>query len=396
LEAIAGAGRRAARASNRFIALHLASGPGIIRAPVSVSSSGRDARAWVEVDLAAVVENARTVARVAGTRLLPVVKANAYGVGAVAVSQALEPVDPWGYGVATLEEGAELRAAGIARPVLVFMPARIDLFDAYRAQRLTPALGDSGTIAAWIARGAAGGAFHLEIDTGMGRTGVRWDELEPLADLLDTPYLEGCYTQFHSADRNDGSAEVQLERFRVAMGRLARRPAVLHVANSAAALKDRKFAFDAVRPGVYLYGGRPGEGTPEGKPVVSVRARVVAVRRVRAGDSVSYNASWTAPQDTTIATLGIGYADGLRRSLGTSGRARVLLGGRACPIIGLVTMDLTMLDVGDGPAAVGDVATLVGAAAGGAITLEQFAGWSGALQREFLTGLAPRLPRVYR
>src|SRR5881296_3722383 len=176
-----------------------------------------------------------------------------------------------------------------------------------------------------------------------------------------------------------------------------RGPALLHVANSAAALKGGSFAFDAVRPGVYLYGGSPGVGLPEGKPVVSVRARVVAVRRVRAGDSVSYNASWTATRDTTIATLGIGYADGLRRSLGRSGQARVLLGGRLCPIIGLVTMDLTMVDVGDGSAAVGDIATLVGSAAeGGTITLEQFAAWSGALQREFLTGLGGRLPRIYR
>src|SRR5437762_5429337 len=145
------------------------------RAPVNVSTSGRDARAWVEVDLAAVVENARTVAQVAGTRLLPVVKANAYGVGAVAVSQALEALDPWGYGVATIEEGAELRAAGITRPVLVFTPARNDLVDGYRAPRLTAPLADGRTVADWIARGAGGaggGAVHLEIDTGMSRSGV--------------------------------------------------------------------------------------------------------------------------------------------------------------------------------------------------------------------------------
>src|SRR5437899_4047047 len=117
--------------------------------------SGRYSRAWVEVDLAAVVENARTVARLARTRLPPVVKANAYGVGAVAVSKALEAVDPWGYGVATIEEGAELRAAGIARPVLVFMPARPDLFDAYQAHGLTPALGDRASIHAWIEIGRA-------------------------------------------------------------------------------------------------------------------------------------------------------------------------------------------------------------------------------------------------
>src|SRR5205809_1859837 len=144
---------------NPFFALHLHITARSFRAPVNASPSGRDARAWVEVDLAAVVENARTVARVAGTRLLPVVKANAYGVGAVAVSQALEALDPWGYGVATIEEGAELRAAGITRPVLVFTPARNDLFDGYREQRLTPALGDGRTVADWIARGARGGGI---------------------------------------------------------------------------------------------------------------------------------------------------------------------------------------------------------------------------------------------
>jgi len=358
--------------------------------------SGRQSRAWVDVDLAALVENARTVARIAGTRLLPVVKANAYGVGAVAVSEALEALDPWGYGVATLEEGAELRGAGIARPILVFLPGRPDLFDAVREHRLTPALGDAPTIRAWCARGEQAGAFHLEIDTGMGRSGVRWDEIDALAGALDVPQFEGCFTQFHSADRQDGTTELQCARFVETVARLPRRPPLLHVANSAAALRDRKYALDLVRPGVYLYGGSPGDGLQEGRPVVSLRARVLAVRRVRAGESVSYGAFWTALRDTTIATLGIGYADGLRRGLGLTGRARVLLNGTRCPIVGLVTMDLTMIDVGNGPVAVGDIATLVGEAPGGRVTLEEFAAWSGELQRELLTGLGPRLPRFYK
>jgi len=377
--------------TNPFYVLHFRV---IIRAPVNGSIGGQKARAWVEVDLGAVVENARTVARVSGTRLLPVVKANAYGIGAVAVSRALEAVDPWGYAVATVEEGVELRAAGITRPVLVFLPARPEVFDAYHAHRLTPVLDDRASIHAWIARGAQGGAFHLEIDTGMGRTGVRWDEIEPLADLLDTPYLEGCYTHFHSADRRDGSAEAQLERFRVAVGRLARRPPLLHVANSAAALRGTAFAFDAIRPGIYLYGASAG-GAPPGKPAIALRAEVVSVRRVQPGDSVSYNATWTAPRATTVATLGIGYADGLGRSVGLQGEATVLLHGARCPVIGVVTMDLTMIDVGDGRAAVGDVATLVGAADGQRNTLDQWAAWSGMLQHEFLVGLGPRLPRIY-
>lgn len=360
---------------------------------MNVSLRGRDSRAWVEVDLAAVIENARTVARAAGTRLLPVVKANAYGVGAVAVSKALESLDPWGYGVATLEEGAELRAAGITRPVIVLMPAQPALFAEFDRFRLTPVLSDAHSIAQWTARGSR--AFHLEIDTGMGRSGVRWDEIDALRGALTTPSLEGCYTQFHSADRRDGSAERQAERFLDAVGKLPRRPPLLHVANSAAALADRRFALDLVRPGVFLYGGSPGEGFPDPRPVVSVRARVLAVRRVAAGESVSYHGLWTAPRPTAVASLGIGYADGVRRSVGLSGRAAVLLRGQRCPVIGAVTMDLTMVETGAHHVEVGDVATVIGEADGGRITLEEFAGWGGELQREVLTSLGPRLPRIY-
>ena len=354
--------------------------------------NGRDGRAWIEVDLAALVDNARTVAQAAGTRLLPVVKANAYGVGAVAVSKALEQLDPWGYGVATIEEGAELRAAGIARPILVFLPARAQLFDEFDRHQLTPALGDAGSILEWTARSER--PFHLEIDTGMGRSGVRWDDVDELGPAVDTPSFEGCYTQFHSADRSDGSATRQLERFRQAVQSLPRRPTLLHVANSAAALRGAEFALDAVRPGVFLYGGSPGEGLPQPKAVVHVRARVVSLRRVTKGESVSYNASWVAPHDTVVATLGIGYADGIRRTVG--GTAQVLLRGKRCPIVGLVTMDMTLVETGALDVQVGDVATLVGEQAGDRITLDEFAAWSGELQREFLTGLGTRLPRLYR
>jgi alanine racemase len=355
--------------------------------------SGKGSRAWIEVDLDALVDNARTVARVAGTRLLPVVKANAYGVGAVAVSRALEPLDPWGYGVATIEEGAELRAAGITRPILVFMPTHARLFDEYDRHGLTPALGDAGSILEWTTRGER--AFHVEIDTGMGRAGVRWDEVDELGNAVDTPAFEGCYTHFHSADRNDGTAELQLERFLEAVRRLPRRPALLHVANSAAALRGNRFAFDLVRPGVFLYGGSLGEGVEQPRPVVSVRARVLSVRRLRQGESVSYSASWKAPRDTVIATLGIGYADGIRRSVGVSGNAQVLLRGKRCPIVGFVQMDMTLVETGTIEVQVGDIATIVGEDAKQRITLGEFAAWSDEVQHELLTGLGPRLPRVY-
>src|SRR2546430_5099207 len=198
------------------------------------------------------------------------------------------------------------------------MPGHPGLFDELDRFRLRPVLGDARAITEWTARGER--AFHLEIRAGMDRPGVRWDGIDPVADAASTPDLEGCYTQFHSADRRDGSVEEQLTRFERAVARLKRRPALLHVANSAAALTDRRFAFDLVRPGVFLYGGSPGEGFPEPRAVVSVRARVLAVRRVAAGESVSYNALWRATRATTVATLGIGYADGVRRAVGLSGR----------------------------------------------------------------------------
>ena len=347
----------------------------------------------MEVDVEALVDNARTIAKIASTRLLPVVKANAYGVGAALVCTALESVDPWGYGVATIEEGAELRAAGIARPILVFMPARAGRFDDYDRHHLTPALGDAGSILEWTARGER--PFHIEIDTGMGRSGARWDEADELGAAVDTASLEGCFTHFHSAERQDGSAERQLERFLEAVGRLPRRPKLLHVANSAAAVRDKAFAFDMVRPGIFLYGGSTADYLPQPRPVVSVRSRVVSMRRLARGDSVSYNASWTAPHDTVVATLRCGYADGLRRTVGTSGRgASVLLRGQRRPIVGFVQMDMALVETGTLEVQVGDIATIVGADAGERITLTEVAEWSGELPHSFLTGLGSRLPRI--
>jgi alanine racemase len=347
----------------------------------------------VEVDVDALVDNARTVAKIANTRLLPVVKANAYGVGAVLVSKALEQLDPWGYGVATIEEGAELRAAGITRPILVFMPARAALFDGYERDALTPALGDAGSILEWTTRSDR--PFHVEIDTGMSRAGVRWDDVDELLDVLDTPSFEGCYTHFHSAERRDGSAEQQRERFLEAVKRFPRRPTLLHVANSAAALRGKEFAFDLVRPGIFLYGGAPADGLPEPRPVVSVRARVISMRRILRGETVSYDASWKAPHDTVIATLRCGYADGLRRMLGTTGAA-VLLRGHRRPVVGFVQMDMMLVDTGNLEVQVGDIATIVGEDAKQRITLKELSAWSGEVPHEFLTSLGARLPRIVR
>ncbi len=345
-------------------------------------------RAWVEVDLDALVRNARSYVSRASRPLLPMVKANAYGLGAVPVARALEAVEPWGYGVATTEEGGALRRGGITRPIVAFSPLLPDDVNRVVGSGIRPVIGDLGTLRAWLALGPL--PFHLEIDTGMSRAGLRWDdgELGAAAGLLaDAEGWEGVFTHFHSADLSPGSMRQQGDRFKLALDRLGRRPALVHYANSAAARWVGPVAADLARPGIYLYGGNAGAEIPES--VVAVRARVVGLRRIRAGDTVSYAASCRATRDTNIATVAIGYADGVPRSLGNVGSFE--LDGRLRPIAGRVTMDMTMLDLGDDPSQLGSVATYFGAAP----TLESQAVAAGTISYELLTSLGDRLPRVY-
>jgi alanine racemase len=352
------------------------------------------ARTWVDVDLGALQANARTLTSLTGSRLLPMVKANGYGLGAIAVAKALEPLDPWGYGVATVEEGAALRAAGIERPILVVSPLVPDGMNGYLDHRLRPSIGDPVALDAWLGRSAE--PFHVEIDTGMGRAGVRWDDAPALvataALLHDATGWEGIFTHFHSADTDPASAAGQWSRFQDVLTALPRRPALVHAANSAGSLRGDAYAADLIRPGIFLYGGRAGGQAPQ--PVATLRARVVAVRRLGPGEPVSYGASWRATRTTTVATLAIGYADGfLRAAAGPEGRParQVELGGARVPVVGRVTMDLTMVDVADRAVAVGEVATIYG----GGISLDRQAEAAGTIAYELLTALSGRVPRRY-
>lgn len=357
---------------------------------MTVSTQPPDRRAWVDVDLANLLANARTVRAAARhAALLPMVKADAYGLGAVPVARALETLQPWGYGVATLEEGAELREAGITRPILVFTPAGIEQLDRYRRLDLRAVLDDPDIADRWPL------PFHLEVDSGMGRCGVRWDQPERLAAMA-SPHLEGAFTHFASADERAQSVGAQWERFASALARLPSRPRLVHAANSAGAWRlDERL--DLVRPGIFLYGGRAAPDLPAPKPVATLRAPVVSVRTVQTGDTISYGGEWSAPVPTTIATLGVGYADGVPRA--ATGHAQVLLHGTRRNVVGRVTMDFIMVDAG--PEAVdtvrvGDVATLIGRDGGDEIDLETFAAWSGTISYELLTRLRMRLERRYR
>jgi len=347
-------------------------------------------RTWVEIDLEAVRANARTVAqRVAPARLLPMVKGNAYGLGAVPIARALEGLDPWGYGVVTADEGAELRESGIARRVVLVQPTSRMLEDCAK-HALTPALGTSDDVARWT--GMTSQPFHVSVDTGMNRGGVWWEEFAALAPrLAAAPGFEGVLTHFHSADRDPGSVTQQWDRFQAALRALPRKPAVVHVANSAAALGHPEVTADLVRPGIFLYGGVVGRFTP--LPVVTWRARVCRTARVKAGETVSYGATWRAPRDVWISTLAVGYADGYCLALSSVGE--VLIAGRRCRVAGAVTMDFTMV-VSDEAPEPDAVATLIGSDGSESIGLEEVASRAGTNIYEILSGLGRRVERVYR
>ena len=347
-------------------------------------------RAWLEVDLAALLRNARHFQSLIAAPLLPMVKANGYGLGAVPVARALEPADPWGYGVATPAEGAELRQGGITRPVVVFTPLSPGAIDALRSHRLIPVIGDLDALDAWTAQD--GGPFHVEIDTGLSRAGFHWRDREMLSALgtrlAAASGWQGIFTHFHSADTDPVATREQAERFESVLAALPGRPPLVHLSASAGAQGGAEYGADLARPGIFLYGGRAGALTPE--PVVRLCARVIALRRLRAGDTVSYGATATVESDTTIATLAIGYADGVPRTLASLGL--VELNGAILRIMGRVTMDMLMVDAGDAPVRLGDAGVLFG----GRVSLDDQAARAGTISYELLTSISPRVERRYR
>jgi len=360
---------------------------------LTTSFSPETTRAWVDVDLAALVANARKVALVSGSRLLPMVKANGYGLGAVEIARALEAVDPWGYGVAAIEEGQSLRAAGITRPILVATPLLPYSIQRYLELDLRPAIGDPAALDAWISRTER--PFHLEIDTGMSRAGVRWNdrsELESIRGRLrGASGWEGVFTHFLDAESDAAGTALQWDRFQETLETLPSRPALLHAANSAAALLGRRYAADLVRPGIFLYGGTAGSATPQ--PVAALRGRVVSIRSIDAGDTVGYGAAWRADRSCRVATLSVGYADGFPRSTGgTRPQLREIeVNGRLAPILGRVTMDMCMALVDDS-VAIGDVGTVYG----GLIPVDRQAEAAASISYELLVRIGARVPRLFR
>jgi alanine racemase len=361
------------------------------------------AKALIHLDRLACNVNAVSQ-RAAPARLICVVKSNAYGHGAVPVTRHLAGLGQNFFALARIEEALELVESNIKADFLVFgrvFPDR--LAEAIKAGIHLTACCEQDL--KWM-EAASGGKrvfVHVKAETGMGRTGLLSHEAPAFFNrLMETPclFFAGLYSHFATADEADKTfAKEQLDRFRAiaqSFSGAKKRPAMLHMANSAAVLDIPDARFDAVRPGVILYGHYPSEFTGKAivpPPVMSLVAPVVQVRRVPAGFTVSYGCRFKASRETTLAVLPIGYGDGLHRSL--TGKGEVLIRGRRYPVAGVVTMDTTIVDAGSGPVEVGDEALVFGQTTQGQIPAAELAQKIGTIPYEITCAITPRIPRVY-
>ena len=376
---------------------------------------------WTEIRLGALEHNLRAIKRHVNEssprgkrKVLAVVKANAYGHGAVAVARALAKAGADWFGVTCTVEGAELREAGIRQPILVltgFWPGEEKLL---LEHRLTPAITRCEQLR-YLERAAARArrpvGFHLKIDTGMNRLGISSDDVDCLArELAACPHLrlEGTFTHFASSEVfTTEQSECQEKAFAGALAQLRTlglEPGIVHMANSAAIAARPSTWADMVRPGAIIYGYHQFYDPPECKaeieaklplkPALSLRTRLISLRNVTAGQGVGYNARFVAPGPSRIAVLAAGYADGLVRTLGN--RGRVIIRGQFAPLAGTISMDLSMVDVtGIEGVSVGDVATMYGSDGQLAQYASDVAHELGTVTSDLLCALGWRVPRFY-
>jgi alanine racemase len=354
---------------------------------------------FVRVDLAAIRHNAALLTP-EGVRLMAVVKADAYGHGDTVVARAaLEGGASW-LGVALVEEGLGLRAAGIDAPILVLSEVPPGSEAEALEAGLTPTLYSAGGLERLAAAAPAGTAVHVKVDTGMHRVGVFPPEAAPAfagevarAGLR----LEGLWTHFARSEEDEATTRDQLALFRrvvddvKAAGHV---PDLLHAANSGATILHPESHLDIVRPGIALLGIPPGPGVGASlglRPALSWRSAVSFARRLPAGEALSYGHRYRLERDANVATVPVGYADGYPRAL--SSAADVLIRGRRCRVAGSVTMDQLMVDCGDLTVTSGDEVVLLGSQDGETITAEELAGPAGTIAYEIVTRIGQRVPR---
>lgn len=368
-------------------------------------------RAEAVVDLGAIAHNVRVLRERAGPAgVMAVVKADGYGHGAVATARAALAAGAAELGVATVDEALELRTAGITAPVLSWLHTTDENFAAALTADVQVGVSSPRHLDAVLAATRATGrtaVVSLKVDTGLNRNGVSAAELDDTLVALATAraagsvHLRGVFSHLARADQpTHPVVDVQAARLREVLGTAARHglvPEVVHLANSAATLTRPDLRFDLVRPGIAVYGLSPVPelGDLGLLPAMTLRARVALVKRVTAGQGVSYGHTWTAPEDTTVALLPVGYADGVPRGL--SNRFDVLLGGERRSVVGRVCMDQLLVDCGPdgGGVAEGDTAVLFGPGVDGEPRAQDWADTLETIHYEVVTGVRGRVARTY-
>lgn len=371
-------------------------------------------RTWAEIDLSAIADNVRAIKACLpeGCRFLGVVKADAYGHGALAVSKRLEQCGADYLAVACIDEAEELRAAGIMLPILILGTTPTELAPRLSELGVTQTIGTLDDARAFSERLAAAGRtlkVHIKLETGMGRLGfdVKRGDVAAALEAVRLPGLvpEGVFTHFAVSDEParagcDAYTRMQFRTFLDAVGKIERgagmKFAIRHCVNSGAMVNYPAFCLDMVRPGIDLYGLYPGSerGALTLRPAMALRSRIAAVVEHEAGDSISYGCTFTAAHKMRVAVVPIGYADGLHRVL--SEKISFLIHGVRCPQIGRICMDMCMVDVSGVPdARAGDVATIFGSDGGETISVDELAEKAGTISYELLCAVSPRVPRVY-
>ena len=366
--------------------------------------------AWAEVHTGLISHNVAIVAqRTAPVQVWAVVKANGYGHGAIQVANAALAAGATGLCVAIVDEGVALRRAGITAPILLLSEQPAELADLIVGYQLTPTVTTTRGAAVLAASASAADQtvkIHIKVDTGMHRVGVAPNEVASLASFIssyESLTIEGVYTHFAVADDPSHTANAaQLSAFNAVLDDLSSRginPPLVHAANSAAALANEASRFTMVRLGIAMYGLRPGAGVAElcaGLiPAMSLKARVSAVRWVEAGEAVSYGLVRPLTKGSLIATVPIGYADGVPRALGRT-NIQVLLNGVPRSFAGTITMDQLMIDCeSDSSVTVGDEVVLIGKQGEHSVTADDWAEALGTIGYEIVCGISPRIFRRY-
>ncbi len=364
---------------------------------------------WAEIDHDALAGNFAIVSDLVpdGTRVLPIVKANAYGHGAVEVSRTLTRAGADILGVATIEEGRELRAAGITQRILVLgriVPSELEAGLRWDLEISLPHMAIAQELDHLASAAGKKARVHLKVDTGMSRLGVPWPDapaaISRVAGMKGID-LVGVFSHFANADLSDKEFTTeQIARFETV--RNSPEAAILpldlfHLANSAAILTSSFPEGTGVRPGIMLYGASPSTKIPGSGiiPILTWKCRVLQVREVPAGTGVSYGHAFVTKRPSRIATISAGYADGYSRSL--TNRGRVLIRGRKLPIVGRVCMDLSMVDVTDAPEVeFGDEVVLLGVQGSASMPAEEMADIAGTISYEIFCGISGRISRIHR